>query len=96
VCVGRGGNRGVSCWRVVSSAGSRSSSCSSPSKELGEFAGSVNTKNHSLLAVRHLHGLCAVKPKRGVDLDFELLEDDTGVVLVVELVEPGVESSVLG
>jgi len=40
--------------------------------------------------------LRAVKPKRGVDLDFELPEDDTGVVLVVELVEPGIESSVLG
>jgi len=44
----------------------------------------------------HLDGLRAVEPKWSADLDFELPEDDASMVLVVELVEPSIESSVLG
>jgi len=41
----------------------------------------------------YFDGLSAVEPERGIDFDFEVHEDDTGVVEFVDLVEAGVETT---
>jgi hypothetical protein len=41
----------------------------------------------------YFDSLSAVEPERSVDFDFEIHEDNTGVVELVDLVEAGVETS---
>jgi len=65
-------------------------------QEVLEFASRVDTQHHTSLAMALRDGLSAMEPGGLSSIDDEVLDEEIGLVVGVELVEAGVETTVGG